>query len=136
MNQLQTVAPIIGRVLLSFMFIMSGLSKIGAYAGTAAYMSSQGIPGALLPLVILVEVGAGIMLLIGWQARIAAVLLGGFAVATGVLFHLLPAMGMTDAMAQQGEMISFMKNMTIAGGMAFVFAFGAGKFALDNRARA
>ena len=133
MNQLQTIAPMIGRVLLSFMFIMSGLSKIGAYAGTAAYMSSQGIPGALLPLVILVEVGAGLMLLLGWQTRIAAVLLGGFAVVAGVMFHLLPSMSMTDAMAQQGEMISFMKNMTIAGGMAFVFAFGAGKFSLDNR---
>ncbi|MEX0968906.1 MAG: DoxX family protein [Paracoccaceae bacterium] len=134
MNQLQTIAPLIGRVLLSVIFIFSGLSKIGAYAGTAGYMEMMGVPGALLPVVILVEVGAGIMLLIGWHARIAAVLLGGFLALSGIIFHLLPGLGLEDTMAQQAEMISFMKNMAIAGGMAFVFAFGAGKYSFDNRA--
>lgn len=133
MNQLQSIAPPIGRILLSAIFIMAGLSKIGAYSGTAAYMDSQGVPGALLPLVILVEAGAGIMLLVGWKTRIAALLLGGFSALSGILFHLIPSMGMADAMAQQGEMIMFMKNMAIAGGMAFVFAHGAGKWSFDNR---
>ena len=133
MNQLQTFAPVIGRVFLSFIFIMTGFAKIGAFAGTQGYMASVGVPGGLLPLVILVELGAGVMLLVGWQVRIAAVLLGGFSIAAGVLFHLLPSLSMTDAMAQQGEMITFMKNIAIAGGMALVFAFGAGRFSLDNR---
>lgn len=134
MNQLQTFAPLVGRVLLSSIFIISGLSKIGAYAGTAGYMDMMGVPGALLPLVILVEVGAGIMLLVGWQTRLSAVLLGGFSALSAIVFHLIPGLGLQDVMAQQVEIIAFMKNMAIAGGMAVVFAFGAGRFAFDNRA--
>lgn len=92
------------------------------------------MPGALLPLVILVEARAGIMLLIGWKARIAAFMLGGFSALTGIMYHLIPGMGLEDAMVQQIQITNFMKNMTIAGGMAYVFAFGAGKWSFDNRA--
>ncbi|WP_084861094.1 DoxX family protein [Salibaculum halophilum] len=133
MTNLTPYAAPLARLLLSFMFIMSGLQKITGYAGTQQYMEAMGVPGALLPLAIFTEVVGGLALLLGWQARIAAVLLAGFSVLSGVLFHLVPSFGM-EGMAAQGEMISFMKNMTIAGGMLMVVAFGAGAWSLDARA--
>lgn len=131
-TQIQTYAAPAGRVLLSFMFIMAGLQKIPGYTGTQQFMEMMGVPGALLPLVILLEVGGGLALLLGWQARIAAFLLAGFSIVAGVLFHLIPSMGM-EAMQAQGEMIMFMKNVTIAGGMLMVVAFGPGAYALGRK---
>lgn len=122
-----------GRVLLSLIFIISGFQKITGYAGTQGYMEAMGIPGALLPLVILVELGGGIALLLGWQARIAALLLAGFSLLSGLIFHLIPGMGM-EGMEAQMQTISFMKNVSIAGGMLMVVALGAGPVAIDRRA--
>jgi len=133
MTQVTPYAAPVARLLLSFMFILSGLQKITGYAGTQQYMEAMGVPGAFLPLAILTEVAGGIALLLGWQARIAAVLLAGFSVISGLLFHLLPSLGM-EGMAAQGEVISFMKNLTIAGGMLMVVAAGPGKWSLDARA--
>lgn len=133
MTQLTSNAAPLARLLLAFMFITSGLQKITGYAGTQQYMEAMGVPGALLPLAILTEVVGGIALLLGWQARIAAVLLAGFSIVSGLLFHLIPSFGM-EGMAAQGETISFMKNMTIAGGMLMVVAMGSGKWSLDARA--
>lgn len=135
MSQLLNYAAPAGRVLLSLMFIISGLQKITGYAGTQGYMEMMGVPGALLPLVILVEVVGGIALLIGWQARLSAFLLAGFSIVSGFLFHLVPSFGM-EGMAAQGEVISFMKNVTIAGGMLMVVAFGAGPLSVGSRGAA
>lgn len=132
MANLLTYAAPLGRVLLSFMFILSGFQKITGYAGTQGYMEMMGVPGALLPLVILVEVVGGIALLVGWQAQIAAFLLAGFSVVSGFLFHLVPSFGM-EGMAAQGEVISFMKNVTIAGGMLMVVAFGPGALSVGRK---
>jgi putative oxidoreductase len=123
---LANAAPL-ARLLLSAMFIISGVQKITGYAGTQGYMEAMGVAPGLLPVVIIVELGAGIALLIGWQARIAAFLLAGFSILSGLLFHLLPGLGMEDAMAAQAQIISFMKNVTIAGGLLMVVAFGPGK---------
>ena len=128
---LRTITAPVGRGLLSIIFIMAGWSKINAYAGTAGYMEAMGVPGALLPVVIALELGGGIALLVGFQARFVAVLLGGFSIISGVLFHLLPSFGM-EGMAAQGEFISFMKNLAIAGGMGFVFVHGAGALSVDK----
>ena len=92
----------------------------------------MGVPGALLPLVIITELGGGIALLLGWQTRLVALGLAGFSFLSGILFHLLPSFGM-EGMAAQGEMISFMKNLSIAGGMLMVVALGGGSYALENR---
>ena len=132
MQALQNISAPIARVLLSLIFIVAGLQKVGAYGDTAAYMDSQGVPSLMLPLVILVEVGGGLMVLLGWKARIAAFLLGGFSVISGVLFHLIPAQSM-EGFEQQMQMIMFMKNLAIAGGMGMIFHAGAGTYALDNR---
>lgn len=121
-----------GRALLALIFIMAGAQKITGYAGTQAYMEMMGVPGGLLPLVILTELGGGIALLIGWQARLTALALSGFSLLSGLLFHLIPSFGM-EGMAAQGEMISFMKNLSIAGGMLMITALGAGPYALDSR---
>ena len=121
-----------GRALLALIFIRAGAQKITGYAGTQAYMEMMGVPGGLLPLVILTELGGGIALLIGWQARLTALALAGFSLLSGLLFHLIPSFGM-EGMAAQGEMISFMKNLSIAGGMLMITALGAGPYALDSR---
>jgi putative oxidoreductase len=132
MTQLLTYAAPLGRVLLSIMFITSGLQKITGYAGTQGYMEMMGVPGFLLPIVIIVEVVGGIALLIGWQARLSAFLLAGFSLVSGFLFHYLPSLGM-EGMEAQGQMISFMKNVTIAGGMLMVTAFGPGALSVEKR---
>ena len=130
-NLLAYAAPL-GRVLLSVMFITSGFQKLTGYAGTQGYMEMMGVPGALLPLVILVELVGGLALLVGWQARLSAFLLAGFSLVSGFLFHYLPSLGM-EGMEAQMQMISFMKNVTIAGGMLMVVAFGAGAVSLEKR---
>lgn len=132
MTQAQTYAAPIGRFLLALIFITAGAQKITGYAGTQGYMEMMGVPGALLPLVILTELGGGIALLLGWQARLVAFLLAGFTLLSGFIFHYLPSLGM-EGMEAQAQMIGFMKNVSIAGGMLMVVALGAGRYALDNR---
>ena len=116
---------LIGRVLLSIVFIQAGWSKIFGYAGTQEYMQAAGVPGMLLPLVILAELGGGLCILLGLLTRWAAIALAGFCVLSGYLFHYHPG--------DMGEMISFMKNLTIAGGFLVLAGSGPGAFALDNR---
>lgn len=114
-----------GRILLSIIFIMSGFSKIGGYEGTQGYMEAMGVPGMLLPLAIALELGGGLLLLAGFQARIMALLLAGFCVVAGALFHFQPA--------DQIQMILFMKNITIAGGLLLIVARGAGSLSVDAK---
>ncbi|MGB5538848.1 MAG: DoxX family protein [Gammaproteobacteria bacterium] len=112
-----------GRLLLSAIFIMAGITKIGAFAGTQGYMESMGVPGALLPLVIALEIGGGLALLLGWQARIGAFLLAGFCLLSALLFHA----DFGDPM----QSILFMKNLAIAGGLLTLLANGAGAWSVD-----
>ena len=129
MNKLLTAAsPFtapVGRFLLALIFIMSGVNKIGAYEGTQGYMEAMGVPGGLLPLVIALETLGGLAILIGYQARLAAFALAGFSLMSAILFH--------ADFADQVQMMSFMKNLTIAGGFLIVVAHGAGAYSLDNR---
>lgn len=113
------------RVLLAHIFILAGFNKIGGYAGTQAYMEAMGVPGALLPLVILLELGGGLALLVGWQTRLVAAALAGFSVAAAAIFH--------SNFGDQMQMIMFMKNISIAGGLLMVFAYGAGALSLDAK---
>ncbi|MCA0422722.1 MAG: DoxX family protein, partial [Proteobacteria bacterium] len=84
-----------------------------------------GVPGALLPLVILTELGGGLAILLGWQTRLIAVLLAGFTVLTALMFH--------NDWSQQSQQINFLKNLSIAGGFLALFAAGAGRFSVDGR---
>lgn len=123
--------PVTGRILLAFIFIMAGYSKIGGFAGTAGYIASKGLPlpDVLTALTILVELGGGIMLAIGWNARWAAAALAGFSVLAAILFH---APWEAAEAAVKMESIMFMKNFAIAGGLIMVVAYGSGPFSLKK----
>ena len=125
MNTIKNVSEAAGRTLLSVLFLMSGLGKIGAYAGTAAYMSSLGVPSVLLPVVIATEVLGAIAIILGWQTRISAFLLAGYSLLAALVFH--------ANFADQIEMIMFLKNVSIAGGFLLLVANGAGPLSLDRR---
>jgi len=125
MNALSPLAMLAGRVLISFMFILSGLGKITGLEGQQGYMEMMGVPGILIYPAILVEVLGGLAVLIGYQARIGALLLAGFCVVSGVLFHFDPS--------DQMQMISLYKNFAIAGGFLFIVAMGPGKLSLQGR---
>lgn len=118
---------LLGRIFLAYIFIVSGWAKIAGYAGTVGYMESQGVPGILLPLVILTELGGGILIVLGYQTRIVAFLMAGFALVSGLLFHYQPD--------DQMQMINFMKNVAIAGGFLTLVANGAAGWSLDARLR-
>jgi putative oxidoreductase len=124
-SSVQKFSELAGRVFLAAIFLLSGLGKIGAYAGTAAYMASTGVPGALLPAVIALEVLGAIAIIIGWKTRITALLLAGFTLLSGVLFH--------SNFGDQVQMIMFLKNVAITGGFLLLAANGAGPLSLDRR---
>jgi putative oxidoreductase len=127
-TRMNTVLNFVGRLLLAQLFLLAGLSKITGYAAAQGYMASKGLPGALLPLVILLELGGGLALVAGFQTRWVALALAIFSVLVGFIFHLVPG--------DQGQMISFMKNLSIAGGLLIVAQTGATGLAIDTRARA
>jgi putative oxidoreductase len=124
-------APLVGRVMLALIFMISGFSKITHFAGTAAYMTSKGMPLSQVLLVgaIVVELGGGLMLAAGWKARWAALAIFLFAIPTTLVFHPFWAV---DAAETQNQMIHFLKNIAIMGGMLYVVVFGPGPLSLDE----
>lgn len=124
-DTVKNVSELIGRAFLSVLFLLSGVGKIGAYAATAAYMSSVGVPSVLLPVVIASEVLGALAIIFGWHTRIAALLLAGYSLLAALIFH--------ANFADQIEMIMFLKNVSIAGGFLLLAANGAGRLSLDRR---
>ncbi|HHQ4914607.1 DoxX family protein [Aeromonas veronii] len=125
MDKMKDVALLAGRVLLALMFVMAGWSKIGGYTGTQGYMEAMGVPGFMLPLVILLELGGGLAVVLGLFTRSLSVLLAGFTLMAAFIFHYQPA--------EQMQMLMFMKNVSVAGGFLALAAAGAGAFSLDAR---
>jgi putative oxidoreductase len=121
---INNVSTLVGRALIAFMFIMAGYSKIGGYEGTAGYMEAMGVPGMLLPVVIALELLGGIAVLVGYQTKIAAFLLGGFTFLAAVIFH--------NNFGDQMQMILFMKNLAISGAFLLLFVHGPGQWALNS----
>ena len=128
----QAAAALVGRILLALIFITSGFSKITGFEGTVGYIASKGLPlpqvGAVIA--ILVELGGGLMLAIGFKARWAALALAIFTLAAGFLFH--NYWDIADAGQKMGQQINFWKNVAIAGGMLMAFAFGPGRYSVDK----
>ena len=122
---IETIAEITGRILLASLFLLSGLGKLGAYSGTAAFMSSFGVPGALLPVVVATEILGALAIVIGWKTRVVAFLLAGFSLLSALIFH--------NNFADQIQMIMFLKNVSIAGGFLLLVANGAGPLSIDRR---
>ena len=123
---LSGLSELAGRILLASIFLISGLMKIGSYAATAGYMDLTGVPGELLPVVIAFEVLAAIALVVGWRTRFTALLLAGFTLLSGLVFH--------SNFADQMQMVMFLKNVAITGGLLLLVANGAGPLSLDRRA--
>ena len=126
------VAALAGRILLAVIFIKAGYGKIGGFEGTAGYMASKGLPmvQVLLVLTILVELGGGLLLAIGYKARWAALAIFLFLIPVTLMFH--PFWGIPPEQVQN-QMNHFLKNVAIMGGMLMVFAFGPGAYSVDKR---
>ena len=119
------VIELAGRILLGHIFLLAGINKISAYEGTAGYMEAMGVPGVVLPLVILLEILGGLALIIGFKTRWAAIALAGFTVLAAILFH--------ADFSDQTQMILFMKNWAITGGLLLVYVYGAGEISMDRK---
>jgi putative oxidoreductase len=119
--------PLLGRILIGAPFVMSGLGKIGAYAATVGYIAAMGLPVPLLAFVVavLTELGGGLLLLSGYRARAVSLTMAVFCVVTALFFH--------HNFADQNQMIHFLKNVMMAGGLLQITYFGAGAFSLDAR---
>jgi putative oxidoreductase len=122
---MEKVTQLVARIFLGHIFLLAGFSKISAYGPTQGYMDAMGVPGALLPLVILVEVVGGLAIIAGWKTKWASLALAAFTVVAGAIFH--------HNFADQIQMIMFMKNIAIAGGFLILVAQGAGDYSLDHR---
>jgi len=131
---LQNPLSLIGRVLLALLFIPAGFSKIGGFAGTAGYIASKGVPLPELAAAaaIGVELGLGLLLLLGWQTRWAALGIALFTVVITFIFHNFWAVPAEQVMAQQQ---SFFKNIAVVGGLLTVAAWGAGAWSVDGNRR-
>lgn len=119
--------PAIGRLMMSVIFLLSGVGKIAAPEMTIGYIASMGLPFATLGMIlaVIIEIGGGLLLAFGFQTRATALVLAIFSVATGLVFH--------HAIGDQNQMIHLLKNVAMAGGLLQVVAFGAGAFSLDSR---
>ena len=131
MDSRKDLAALVGRVLLAWIFMWAGYGKVMGYDGTAGYMASAGLPmvGVLLPLTILLELGGGIALIIGWKARWVALALAVFTLLASLMFHNFWAMQPEAVMTNT---LLFYKNVAIIGGLLMVFAFGPGRFSVDR----
>jgi putative oxidoreductase len=130
---MQSLVPLIGRILLAAIYIMSGFGKATGFEGTVGYIASKGLPMPQLLAVgaMVVELGGGLMLLIGWKTRWAAGALLVFTALAALLFHNFWSVPPEQA---QDQMIHFMKNLTMMGGFLYVIAFGAGEISVDAKA--
>lgn len=130
----QDTMALVGRALLAWLFIPSGFAKIAGFAGVAGYIASKGVP---LPevsaaIAIAAELGLGLLLLVGWQARWAALGLAVFVAVITPIFHNYWAMPEAQQMMQKQ---AFNKNLAVVGGLLVLTAFGAGRWSLDGQRR-
>ena len=121
-STLRSAAVLIGRLLLAVLFVHQGYAYVGDYASVEDYMAQFGVSSSLLPLVILTELGGGLLVAFGGFTRAAAIALAGFALLTAWFFH---------RGDDPDSMIHFQKNLAIAGGFLILAANGAGAWSLD-----
>ena len=119
------ILDLVGRIFISLVFLLSGINKIGNYEGTVGWMESLGMSGFFLFSAIILEIGAPILIMVGYKVKISAALLSLFCVTTAVIFH--------NDFSNQMQFISFMKNIGLAGGFLFLVVNGAKDFSLDKK---
>lgn len=118
----------LGRLLLASIFILEGWSKLRGYDAAVTYMNRFGVPGALLPAVVALELGGGLMLAVGWQTRMAAAALAVFCVLAAALFH--------ANLSDRNQLLHFEKDFALAGGLIVLAIAGAGRWSVDARGEA
>ena len=119
------IADLVGRILISALFLLNGIFKINNYDGTIGWMESFGMPGILLIPAIILEIAGPVLIIIGYKTKLAAGLLSLFCIATAFIFH--------NDFANQMQLTSFLKNIALAGGFLILFVNGAKGFSLDNK---
>ena len=119
------IADLVGRILISALFLLNGIFKISNYDGTIGWMESFGMPGILLIPAIILEIAGPVLIIIGYKTKLAAGLLSLFCIATAFIFH--------NDFANQMQFTSFLKNIALAGGFLILFVNGAKGFSLDNK---
>lgn len=126
------LAALVGRILLALLFVISGFNKIAGFEGTVGYMASKGLPmpQVLLALTILLELGGGLLLVIGWKVRWVTLAFFLWLIPTTFIFHKFWGI---DAAQVQNQMNNFLKNVSIMGGMLLLWALGPGAYSLDKR---
>lgn len=131
MNTLHRFGPLLGRILIALIFVASGAGKIAGFDGTVAYIASKGLPLPQLAAIaaIIVELGGGIAVIVGWKARWAAAAMLVFTASAAVIFHNFWGVPADQA---QNQMIHFMKNISMMGGLLFVIIHGSGALSLDG----
>ena len=131
-TSIQNFTVLAGRILLGLLFVLSGFGKIAGFDGTVGYIASQNLPlpSVVAVLTILLELGGGLALVTGFYTRQAALLLAGFTLVAAFVFHAYWAAPEAAKMMQQ---IHFLKNLSIAGGLLVLAAFGPGRISLESR---
>ena len=119
------IADLVGRILISALFLLNGIFKINNYDGTIGWMESFGMPGVLLIPAIILEIVGPVLIIIGYKTKLASGLLSLFCIATAVIFH--------NDFTNQMQFTSFLKNIALAGGFLILFVNGAKGFSLDNK---
>ena len=129
-NNTNSALPLVGRLLIAAIFLVSAFGKLSAPGATQGYIASVGLPAPVLSYLaaLAIELGGGLMLVLGYRTRLAALGLAAFSVISAIVFH--------HALGDQNQMFHFLKNLAMAGGLLQVAAFGAGAFSLDARRQA
>ena len=116
---------LIARISISILFLLNGIFKINNYEGTVGWMESFGLPGILIFPAIILEIVGPILIIIGYQTRIAAAALSLFCIATAIIFH--------NDFSDQMQLTAFLKNIALAGGFLFLVVNGAKGYCLDKK---
>ena len=119
------ILDLVARILISALFLLNGVFKISNYDGTVGWMEGFGIPGVLIIPAIILEIVGPILIILGYKAKIAAGLLSLFCIATAVIFH--------NDFSDQMQLVSFLKNIALAGGFLFIFINGTKDLSLDKK---
>ena len=125
LENMTSILDLIGRIFISTVFLLSGFNKIGNYEGSVAWMESFGLPGFLLIPAIILEILAPMLIIIGYQTRIAAAALSLFCLSTAIIFH--------NDFSDQMQFIAFMKNIALSGGFLFLVVNGAKGYCFDKK---
>src|ERR1700743_507403 len=122
-----SILPFVGRILVATIFILGGFGKTAAPAATQGYIAAMGLPAPLLAYIgaVAIELGGGLLLLAGYRTKLAAAALAAFSIVTAFIFH--------HALADQNQMIHFLKNFAMAGGLLQFVAYGAARISVDGR---